>query len=185
MKWLALPLFAGFLAQNALAAPPAPETPPAPPPHLANPANPANPATPAPPPKPAAAPLLPHNAAPIPPHLMPAGMRDAPHIKGIHQEIFLGASLEKQISALQIDSDSKARERANSQKFRDERHKLELEKKILQVKLLHATDEKARQDLLSELYQSEQAIMRNKFSERELKDQEEIQRLDAVYKALR
>ena len=156
-KLLVLALFVGLLAQNALAKPPherASETPP----HLANGYQ---------------------NA--MPPHL---AHKDLPHIKGINDEIFLAASLEKQIKALQIDSDSRASERKNSQKFRDERHKLELEKKILQARLLHAQDAQ-RQDLLTKLYQNEQALSKNKVAEREFKDKQELQRVESIYKALR
>ncbi len=171
---LVFALFLGLLTQNALAKPPH-----ATPPHLAGSSQYATP---------------PHLAggyaaqSAVPPHLAgyaPHLMHQLPHIKGINDELFLAASLDKQIKALQIDSQSKANERKATQKLRDERHSLELDKKVLQARLLHAQDEAQRQSLLTQLHQNELKISNNRIAEREIKDRAELQRLDAVYKALR
>ena len=157
---LVFALFLGLLAQNALAKPPH-DTPP----HLAG-----------------------SSQYATPPHLAgytPHQMHQLPHIKGINDEIFLAASLEKQIKALQIDSQSKASERKATQKLSDERHGLELDKKVLQARLLRAQDEAQRQSLLTQLHQNELKLSNNRIAEREIKDKAELQRLDAVYKALR
>ncbi len=197
-RTLVFALFLGLLAQNALAKPPhaphAPHAAPPPPPHAAHAAPPPPPHI-APPHGPHAAP--PHVAPPpphaphaVPPHLAgyaphaPHAPHMLPHIKGINDELLWAASLERQINALQIDSQSKANEHAATQRFRDERRGLELNKKILQAYLLHTQDEAQRQNLLVQLQQTEQALHANRIAEREVRDNAELQRLDAVYRAL-
>lgn len=115
-------------------------------------------------------------------------MGELPHIKGISPEIFMNASENAQIKALQIEANSRESLRKATQKFKDERDKLELEKKTLQIKLYHAkaqNDEKQTSALLSQIYQNEQALTKNKFAERELRDKEEFKRVEQIYKELR
>lgn len=117
-----------------------------------------------------------------------APMGELPHIKGISPAIFMSASESAQIKALQIEANSRESLRKATQKFKDERDKLELEKKTLQVKFHHAkakNDEKQADALLSQIYQNEQALTKNKFAERELHDKEELKRVEQIYKELR
>lgn len=113
---------------------------------------------------------------------------ELPHIKGISPEIFMNASENAQIKALQIEANSRESLRKATQKFKDERDKLELEKKTLQVRLYHAkaqNHEKQTSALLTQIYQNEQALTKNKFAERELRDTEELKRVEQIYKELR
>ena len=129
----------------------------------------------------------PHDSRP--PHgagFAPLGT-ELPRIKGIAPEIFASADEKAQIKALQIEADSRQTLRKNTQKFKDEREKLELNKRILQVKLYHAkakSDEKLTKDLLRDIYQNEQALSKNKIAERELRDSEELKRVEKIYKEL-
>ena len=112
---------------------------------------------------------------------------ELPHIKGIAPEIFASADEKAQIKALQIEADSRQDTRKSTQKFKDEREKLELNRHILQVKLYHAkakSDEKLTKDLLRDIYQNEQALSKNKIAERELRDSEELKRVEKIYKEL-
>ena len=124
-----------------------------------------------------------------PPHeagFAPLGA-ELPHIKGIAPEIFANASKEAQIRALEIEADLRKATHKATQKFKDEREKLELNKRILQVKLYHAkakSDEKLTKDLLRDIYQNEQALSKNKIAERELRDSEELKRVEKIYKEI-
>lgn len=109
-----------------------------------------------------------------------------PFIKDISPEIFANAGLEKQIKALQIDSEAKAAVRKNTQKYRDEREKLELQKRILQAKLHDAKDdENARKAVFDDIIKNEQALSKNRLNEREVADKANLQRVDNIYKALK
>lgn len=156
----AFALMSAFLAQNALAKPP----------HEPN--------------------FAPHEHSHEKPHKGAHGFLaqdELPHIKGIAPEIFASADESAQIKAVQIEADSRQNLRKNTQKFKDEREKLELNKRILQVKLYHAktkSDEKLTKDLLAQIYQNEQALSKNKIAERELRDNEEFKRVEKIYKEL-
>ena len=121
-----------------------------------------------------------------PPHetgFAPLGA-ELPRIKGIAPEIFENASVDSQIKALQIEAKLRNSLHKATQKFRDEREKLELEKKILQVRLHHA---KAQNDetTTKELYKIEQSITTNRLNERNLRDKEELQTRERIYNELR
>lgn len=125
----------------------------------------------------------PHDSRP--PHeagFAPLGAK-LPHIKGIAPEIFANASKEAQIRALQIEADSRQATRKSTQKFKDEREKLELEKKILQVRIYHAQGDE-KQNLLNQLYKIEQSITANRLNERNLRDKDELKRVENIYKEL-
>lgn len=118
----------------------------------------------------------------------PLAQAELPHIKGIATEIFANASEQAQIKTLQIESDSKESLHKATQKYRDERDKLELQKRILQVRLHHAkagNDTQAAQRLLDEIFKNEQAIVRNNQDERELRDKQEAQKIERIYTELR
>ena len=125
-----------------------------------------------------------------PPHearFAPLGA-ELPRIKGIAPEIFANASKEAQIRALQIEEKSRNELHKATQRFRDEREKLELEKKILQVRLHHAkaqNDEATTKDLLNQIHQNEQALDKNKLEESVWRAKEELELKDALYKELR
>ena len=107
-----------------------------------------------------------------------------PHIKGIAPEIFANASVDSQIKALQIEAKSRNDLHKATQKFRDEREKLELEKKILQVRIYHAQGDE-KQNLLNQLYKIEQSITANRLNERNLHDKEELKTNEKIYNELR
>lgn len=118
----------------------------------------------------------------------PVAQTELPHIKGIAPEIFANASEEAQIRALQIEVDLRNEKHKATQKYRDERDKLELQKRILQVRLHHANagnDTQATQRLLDEIFKNEQAITKNNQDERELRDKQEAQRIERIYTELR
>ena len=120
-----------------------------------------------------------------PPHearFAPLGA-ELPRIKGIAPEIFANASKEAQIRALQIEEKSRNELHKATQRFRDEREKLELEKKILQVRLHYAQGDE-KQNLLNQLYKIEQSITTNRLNERNLRDKEELKRVENIYKEL-
>lgn len=122
--------------------------------------------------------------APNTPHFVPQG--NLPFIKDISPEIFANAGLEKQIKALQIDADAKTAARKNTQKYRDERDKLELQKRILQAKLHDARDdEAARKAVFEDIIKNEQALTKNRLNEREVADKANLQRVENIYKALK
>ena len=126
----------------------------------------------------------PHDSRP--PHeagFAPLGA-ELPHIKGVAPEIFANASKEAQIRALQIEADSRQTLRKNTQKFKDERDKLELEKKILQLRIYHAQGDE-KQNLLNQLYKIEQSITTNRLNERNLRDKEELKTNEKIYNELR
>lgn len=113
---------------------------------------------------------------------------ELPHIKGIAPEIFANASEQAQIKALQIESDSRDSLHKATQKYRDERDKLELQKRILQVRLHHAkagNETQATQRLLDEIFKNEQALTKNNQDERELRDKQEAQKIERIYTELR
>ncbi len=113
---------------------------------------------------------------------------ELPHIKGIAPEIFANANEQVQIKALQIESDSKESLHKATQKYRDEREKLELQKRVLQVKYYHAKtkdDATSAQNLLNQIYQNEQSLSLNRLSERELHDKYEAQMIERIYTELR
>ena len=112
----------------------------------------------------------------------PLAQGELPHIKGIAPEIFANASEQAQIKALQIESESRESLHKATQTYRDEREKLELQKRILQVRLHHA---KATQSLLDEIFQNEQATTKNNLAERELRDKQEAQKIERIYNELR
>ena len=121
-----------------------------------------------------------------PPHearFAPLGA-ELPRIKGIAPEIFANASKEAQIRALQIEEKSRNELHKATQRFRDEREKLELEKKILQVRLHYAQGDE-KQNLLNQLYKIEQSITTNRLNERNLRDKEEIKTNEKIYNELR
>lgn len=109
---------------------------------------------------------------------------ELPHIKGIAPEIFANASVDSQIKALQIEAKSRNDLHKATQKFRDEREKLELEKKILQVRIYHAQGDE-KQNLLNQLYKIEQSITANRLNERNLHDKEELKTNEKIYNELR
>lgn len=118
----------------------------------------------------------------------PLAQGELPHIKGIAPEIFANASEQAQIKALQIESDSKESLHKATQKYRDERDKLELQKRILQVRLHHTkagNDTQATQRLLDEIFKNEQALTKNNQDERELRDKQEAQKIEHIYTELR
>lgn len=136
--------------------------------------------------------LLAQNALAKPPHnphfntTNPHKANHLPQIKDIAYEIFVSASEDKQIKALQIEADYREKMRKNTQKLRDERHKLELEKKILQVKFHHAKDdEKQVQTLLTQIHKNEEALFANHQSQKALHDKLIQQKIEDIYKALR
>ncbi|MGX2971179.1 hypothetical protein [Helicobacter sp. T3_23-1059] len=121
-----------------------------------------------------------------PPHeagFTPLGA-ELPRIKGIAPEIFANASKEAQIRALQIEDKSRNELHKATQRFRDEREKLELDKRILQVKLYHAQGDE-KQNLLNQLYNIEQSITTNRLNERNLRDKEELKTNEKIYNELR
>ena len=120
---------------------------------------------------------LPHEA-----RFSPLGA-ELPRIKGIAPEIFANASKEAQIRALQIEEKSRNELHKATQSFRDEREKLELEKKILQVRIYHSQGDE-KQNLLNQLYKIEQSITTNRLNERNLRDKEELKRVENIYKEL-
>ena len=92
---------------------------------------------------------------------------ELPRIKGIAPEIFANASEDAQIRALQIEADMRDERHKATQKYRDEREKLELQKRILQVRLHHAkakNDATGAQTLLNQIYQNEQSLSLNRLS---------------------
>ena len=112
---------------------------------------------------------------------------ELPHIKGIAPEIFANASVDSQIKALQIEAKSRNNLHKATQKFRDEREKLELEKKILQTRLHHAkaqNDEAKTKDLLNQIHQNEQNIDKNKLEESVWRAKDELKRVENIYKEL-
>lgn len=109
---------------------------------------------------------------------------ELPHIKGVAPEIFANASVDSQIKALQIEAKSRNDLHKATQKFRDEREKLELEKKILQVRIYHAQGDE-KQNLLNQLYKIEQSITANRLNERNLHDKEELKTNEKIYNELR
>ena len=111
-----------------------------------------------------------------------------PHIKGIAPEIFANASEDAQIRALQIEADMRDERHKATQKYRDEREKLELQKRILQVRLHHAkakNDATGAQTLLNQIYQNEQSLSLNRLSQRESRDKYEAQKIERIYNELR
>lgn len=118
----------------------------------------------------------------------PVAQTELPHIKGIAPEIFANASEEAQIRALQIEVDLRNEKHKATQKYRDEREKLELQKRILQVKYYHAKakdDATSAQNLLNQIYQNEQSLSLNRLAERESHDKYEAQRIERIYNELR
>lgn len=123
-----------------------------------------------------------------PPKGAPLAQGELPHIKGIAPEIFANASEQAQIKALQIEVDFRESLHKATQKYRDERDKLELQKRILQVRLHHAkagNDTQTTQRLLDEIFKNEQALTKNNQDERELRDKQEAQRIERIYTELR
>ena len=113
---------------------------------------------------------------------------ELPHIKGIAPEIFANASEDAQIRALQIEADMRDERHKATQKYRDEREKLELQKRILQVRLHHAkakNDATGAQTLLNQIYQNEQSLSLNRLSQRESRDKYEAQKIERIYNELR
>ena len=118
----------------------------------------------------------------------PLAQGELPHIKGIAPEIFANASEQAQIKALQIESESRESLHKPTQKYRDEREKLELQKRILQVRLHHAkakNDATGAQTLLNQIYQNEQSLSLNRLSQRESRDKYEAQKIERIYNELR
>lgn len=123
-----------------------------------------------------------------PPKGAPLAQGELPHIKGIAPEIFANASEQAQIKALQIEVDFRESLHKATQKYRDERDKLELQKRILQVRIHHAkagNDTQATQRLLDEIFKNEQALTKNNQDERELRDKQEAQKIERIYTELR
>lgn len=113
---------------------------------------------------------------------------ELPRIKGIAPEIFANASEEAQIRALQIEANMRDERHKATQKYRDEREKLELQKRILQVKYYHAkakNDATSAQTLLNQIYQNEQSLSLNRLAERESRDKYEAQKIERIYNELR
>ncbi len=109
---------------------------------------------------------------------------ELPRIKGIAPEIFANASKEAQIRALQIEEKSRNDLHKATQRFRDERDKLELDKRILQVKLYHAQGDE-KQNLLDTFRKNEQALAKNKLEEKHFRDKEELKTNEKIYNELR
>ena len=132
----------------------------------------------------------PHDKPPHEPRFaQPAPIQtELPRIKGIAPEIFANASEEAQIRALQIEVDMRDERHKATQKYRDERDKLELQKRVLQVKYYHAkakNDTEGAQTLLNQIYQNEQSLSLNRLSERELRNKYEAQSIEHIYNELR
>ena len=121
---------------------------------------------------------LPHEA-----RFSPLGA-ELPRIKGIAPEIFANASKEAQIRALQIEEKSRNELHKATQSFRDEREKLELEKKILQVRIYHSQGDE-KQNLLDTFRKNEQALAKNKLEEKHFRDKEELKTNEKIYNELR
>ena len=118
-------------------------------------------------------------------HFEPNSHSQLPQIKGIAYEIFANASEDKQIKALQIEANYKEKMRKDRH---NERQKLELEKKILQVKFYHAkakNDETQSKNLLNQIHQNEQALLAKRQDERNLHDKLHTQKIQEIYNALR
>ena len=104
--------------------------------------------------------------------LLPSGIfakaTDSAQIKGIPPEVFASAQLERQINALRLNKLMK-KELANKvQQIRDYRSELEIERKILLLKLRD----------------NEIAITASKRAEKEIIQKEEATRIDRIYKEL-
>ncbi|MGX3044561.1 hypothetical protein [Helicobacter sp. T3_23-1056] len=89
-------------------------------------------------------------------------------IKGIPPEVFAQARLEQQISALQLNKYLRQELANKVQKIRDFRSELEIERKILLLKLRD----------------NEIAITASKRAEKEVIKKEEANRIDKIYKEL-
>ena len=112
---------------------------------------------------------------------------ELPRIKGIAPEIFANASEDAQ-RALQIEADMRDERHKATQKYRDERDRLELQKRILQVRLHHAkakNDATGAQTLLNQIYENEQSLSLNRLSQRESRDKYEAQKIERIYNELR
>lgn len=111
-----------------------------------------------------------------------------PQIKDIPYSVFVNASEDKQIKALQIEANYKEKIRKATQKYRDEREKLELEKSILQVKFYNAKIENNQpqsQDLIIKIHGYEQELLYNRQDEKNLHDKLNTQRIQEIYNTLR
>lgn len=89
-------------------------------------------------------------------------------IKGIPPEVFASAHLERQINALRLNKILRQELANKVQKIRDFRSELEIERKILLLKLRD----------------NEIAITASKRAEREIIQKEEANRIDRIYKEL-
>lgn len=93
---------------------------------------------------------------------------DSTQIKGIPPEVFASARLEQQINALRLNKLMKKELAAKVQQIRDYRSELEIERKILLLKLRD----------------NEIAISASKRAEKEIIQKEEAARIDRIYKEL-
>lgn len=104
--------------------------------------------------------------------LLPSGVfakaTDSTQIKGIPPEVFASAQLERQINALRLNKLMKKELAAKVQQIRDFRSELEIERKILLLKLRD----------------NEIAISASKRAEKEIIQKEEAARIDRIYKEL-
>ena len=104
--------------------------------------------------------------------LLPSGIfakaTDSTQIKGIPPEVFASAQLERQINALRLNKLMKKELVAKVQQIRDFRSELEIERKILLLKLRD----------------NEIAISASKRAEKEIIQKEEAARIDRIYKEL-
>ena len=104
--------------------------------------------------------------------LLPSGIfakaTDSTQIKGIPPEVFASARLEQQINALRLNKLMKKELAAKVQQIRDFRSELEIERKILLLKLRD----------------NEIAISASKRAEKEIIQREEAARIDRIYKEL-
>lgn len=104
--------------------------------------------------------------------LLPSGIfskaTDSTQIKGIPPEVFASAQLERQINALRLNKLMKKELAAKVQQIRDFRSELEIERKILLLKLRD----------------NEIAISASKRAEKEIIQREEATRIDRIYKEL-
>lgn len=93
---------------------------------------------------------------------------DSTQIKGIPPEVFANARLEQQINALRLNKLMKKELAAKVQQIRDFRSELEIERKILLLKIRD----------------NEIAISASKRAEKEIIQREEATRIDRIYKEL-
>lgn len=102
------------------------------------------------------------------PSVVFAKATDSTQIKGIPPEVFASAQLERQINALRLNKLMKKELAAKVQQIRDFRSELEIERKILLLKLRD----------------NEIAISASKRAEKEIIQREEATRIDRIYKEL-